>query len=244
MHVRGRLGLLGGTFDPFHNGHLAGAAAARDALGLDRVHVVPAHVPPHRPVRPRASAEHRFAMVALGIADTEGLLADDRELRGGTVSFTSDTLAQLAAEGWHRSQLFFITGADAFAEIATWRQYPALLDQAHFVVISRAGRRASSLRAELPALADRMRVVPAGGRADPEPGAQPAIWLIDAETPDVSATDIREAVSAGGSIAGLTPPLVERHILRHGLYRPAPPDHFPAARSREAADALHEQEPA
>jgi len=244
MHVRGRLGLLGGTFDPFHNGHLAGALAARDALGLDCVHVIPAYVPPHRPTRPQASAEHRFAMVALGIAHTDGLIADDRELRSGEVSFTTDTLARLAAEGWERSQLFFITGADAFAEIATWRHYPALLDQAHFVVVSRAGRRASSLRAEMPSLADRMRDVSPGARGAGVDTAQPAIWLIDADTPDVSATRIRQAVAEGRPIAGLTPPLVEQHILRHGLYRPESRPGFPAAPSSEAADALHEQEPA
>lgn len=244
MRVRGRLGLLGGTFDPFHNGHLAGALAAREALGLERVHLIPAYVPPHRPTRPQASAEHRFAMVALGIAHADGLIADDRELRSGEVSFTTDTLARLAAEGWERSQLFFVTGADAFAEIATWRHYPALLDQAHFVVVSRAGRRASSLRAEMPSLAVRMRDVSGGARGGRPEAAQPAIWLIDAETPEVSATGIREAVAAGRPITGLTPPLVEQHILRHGLYRPGSRPDFPAAPPHEAADALHEQEPA
>src|SRR5690606_22836567 len=111
------------------------------------------------------------------------------------VSVTTDTLARLAAEGWERSQLFFITGADAFAEIATWRHYPALLDQAHFVVVSRAGRRASSLRAEMPSLADRMRDVSPGARGAGVDTAQPAVWLIDADTPDVSATRIRQAVA-------------------------------------------------
>ncbi len=247
MSVAGRLGILGGTFDPFHNGHLAVARAARAALALDLVHVIPAHVPPHRPVQPSASAEHRFAMVALGIAAVEGFVADDRELRSVGRSFTSDTLAQFSAEGWRASQIFFITGADAFAEIATWRRYPEILEQAHFVVISRAGRRASSLRHEMPALAPRMRV-PLGGAAPAAPAAgdvaQPAIWLVDAQTPDVSATGIREAVAGGRAITGLTPPMVEQHILRHGLYRRTSSTPSPAAGRTKAASALHEQEPA
>lgn len=248
MRVAGRLGLLGGTFDPFHNGHLAGARAARAALTLDLVHVIPAHVPPHRPVQPHASAEHRFAMVALGIAGDEGILADDRELRRDELSFTSRTLAQFADEGWHASQIFFITGADAFAEIATWRRYPEILDQAHFVVIARAGRSATSLRGEMPALASRMRDLPAEAPKAPPPAApdiaEPVIWLVDADTPDVSATRIREAVAAGRRITGETPPLVEQHILRHGLYRRTPSISSPAAGPAKAASALHEQEPA
>ncbi len=153
MTRTGRIGLLGGTFDPFHHGHLAAALAADAALDLDAVHLIPAHIPPHRTLQPSASPEHRFAMVALGIAETPGLLVDDRELHAEGPSYTSRTLAAYAAQGWQASQMFFITGADAFAEIATWHDYPAILTRAHFVVVSRPGRDAASLRDELPSLA-------------------------------------------------------------------------------------------
>lgn len=242
MTGTGRIGLLGGTFDPFHHGHLAVAAAADAALDLDAVHLIPSHIPPHRPQQPTASAEHRFAMVALGIAETPGLLADDRELHAGGPSYTSHTLAAFEGEGWQPSQLFFITGADAFAEIATWHDYPALLDRAHFVVVSRPGLDARTLPERLPALALRMRLADAAARPEPAGMEQPAIWLIHAKTPAVSATAIRQAAAEGRPITGLTPPLVEQHIVRHRLYRRATATPSPTAGSPKAASQLHEKE--
>lgn len=242
MTGTGRIGLLGGTFDPFHHGHLAIAAVADAALDLDAVHLIPAHIPPHRPQQPAASAEHRFAMVALGIAETPGLLADDRELHAGGPSYTSHTLATFAADGWQPSQLFFITGADAFAEIATWHDYPAILDRAHFVVVSRPGLDARTLGERLPSLASRMRVADAAAPPQPPGMEQPAIWLIHAKTPAVSATAIRQAAAEGRPITGLTPPLVEQHIVRHRLYGSATASPSPAAGSPKAASELHEKE--
>lgn len=242
MTRTGRIGLLGGTFDPFHHGHLAVAAAADAALDLDAVHLIPSHVPPHRPRQPSASAEHRFAMVALGIAERPGLLADDRELHDQRPSYTSRTLASFAAEGWAPSQLFFITGADAFAEIATWHDYPAILDRAHFVVVSRPGFDARTLGDRLPALAARMRVAEVGASPHAVDTANPAIWLVHAKTPSVSATAIREAASDRRPLTGLVPPLVEGHIVRHGLYQRAPGVPSPAAGPSKAASELHAQE--
>ena len=124
-----RLGLLGGTFDPIHMGHLDAAVAARSALALDEVWLVPSRVPPHRHERPHSSPFHRFAMVALAVQEADHLVASDLELGVDGPSYTSGTLERLAAAGWAPWQLFFITGADAFAEIDTWMNYPALLDQ-------------------------------------------------------------------------------------------------------------------
>ena len=118
--------------------------------------------------------------------------------------------------------MFFITGADAFAEIATWHDYPAILTRAHFVVVSRPGRDAASLRDELPSLAARMRVAEASAPPGAADTAEPAIWLVHAKTPSVSATAIRLAAGSSRAIAGMTPPLVEQHIARHGLVRPRP----------------------
>src|SRR5262245_5934315 len=134
-----RLGLLGGTFDPIHNGHLDAAEAARATFSLDEVRFVPAHDPPHRPAHPRATAFHRFALAAMAVDGRTGCRVSDVELRRDGPSFTYDTLLALHAEGWSPWQLFFILGADAFAEIATWHAYPALLDAAHFVVVTRPG---------------------------------------------------------------------------------------------------------
>jgi len=241
MTQAGRIGLLGGTFDPVHLGHLSAAAAARDALGLEHVLLLPSHVPPHRP-QPLASTPHRFGMVALAVDGQEGLLASDQELIAGGPSFTSGTLRRLQALGYAASQLFFITGVDAFAEIATWRDYPAFLDVANFVVVSRAGRSASSARAAVPALASRMSDVPAGPGGSGAPGSDTRIFLVNHPTPDVSSTAIRARAAAGHSLAGLVPDAVDRHIRRHGLYRDAKRSSS-AGGHHAAASQLHEQEP-
>jgi nicotinate-nucleotide adenylyltransferase len=237
----GRIGILGGTFDPFHLGHLAVARAARAALALDEVRIVPAAVPPHRRP-PHASAPHRFAMVALGIVEEAGLVADDIELGDDEPSFTAVTLERLHALGFSPGQLFFITGADAFAEIATWRDYPRLLDGAHFVVVARQGRLASSLPEVLPDLAARMRPAPAGAEGTVTASTHPVIFLVDAATPGVSSTEIRRRASAGESLEGLVPSLVAGHIARHRLYRSASDPSSQAAGTTRAASELHEQE--
>jgi nicotinate-nucleotide adenylyltransferase len=223
-----RLGILGGTLDPIHLGHLETARAARTALGLDRVLVIPAHVPPHRPIGPMASGHHRFAMAALAINDVDGLEVSELELDRAAPSYTADTLMRVrAATGLGATQIFFITGADAFAEIATWHRYPEVLDLSNFAVVSRPGYAVARLRASLPALAPRMTTA-TGGR---EGMTTPAIFLIDAATPDVSSTAIRRRLIAGESVAGLLPPAVASHIGRHGLYT--------GTSTLAAADHLH-----
>jgi nicotinate-nucleotide adenylyltransferase len=209
-----RLGLFGGTFDPIHVGHLDTAVAARDALALDEVRLVPSQVPPHRAQKPHASPYHRFAMVAAAIQAVDRLRASDVELMAGGTSYTSATLGRFAALGWRADELFFITGADAFLEIASWKDYPGLLDCAHFVVVSRPGQDASRLPDALPALAPRM--IHAGRAADTLDRS--SIILIDKPTADVSSTEVRRRAAAGDPLAGLVPPEVERHIQRHSLY--------------------------
>src|SRR4051812_3663259 len=226
MNGAGRLGLLGGTLDPIHLGHLETARAARAALGLDRVIVLPSRVPPHRAFQPVASRYHRFAMAALAVNGVDGLTADDLELCAPGPSYTADTLTRCRERfGLEPSQLFFITGADAFAEIATWHRYPEVLDLAHFVVVSRPGFPAESLRARLPALAARMTSVAdanAGRSSNQAPLPTAAIFLVTARTPDVSSTEIRRRIGSGETLTGLVPSRVETHILQHGLYTHPP----------------------
>lgn len=224
-----RVGLLGGTFDPIHQGHLDLARAARARLGLDTVWLVPSHVPPHRP-QPHASVFHRFAMVALAAAGETWLVACDMELHEPGPSFTSHTLARLADAGHQPTQIFFLTGADAFAEIASWRDYPALLDRAHFAVVSRPGLPARDLRERMPGLAARMVDVPERLGASPP---QVSILLVDAATADISSTEVRRRVAAGEPLDGRVPAAVERHVRRHDLYRSA-------AAAQAAATHLHE----
>ena len=225
MTMAPRVGVLGGTFDPIHLGHLAAARQAADSLGLDRVLLLPSRTPPHRPVDPSASVFHRFAMVALSASTDSRLVASDLELSRPGASYTADTLRALRATGLEGWQIFFLTGADAFAEIATWREYPAVLDLAHFVVCSRAGVTATALPDRLPDLAARMIPVRSPGSEDP--GLQHAlvwksqetrVFLLDCSTPDVSSTGIRARARAGRSLVGLVPPEVDDYIRRHGLY--------------------------
>lgn len=213
--TRGRLrrGIFGGTFDPIHVGHLDAAEAARDALGLDDTLFLPSHVPPHRAADPRATMFHRFAMVALATDAMPGCRACDLELRRTGTSYTYETLAALHADGWAPSQLFFILGTDAFAEIAQWRQFDRVVEGTNLAVVGRTG---TSLESALDRTPLRPRVRPLDQAR--EPSATTGVYLIAASTRDVSSTQIRAELTAGRSIAQLVPEAVERHIIRHGLY--------------------------
>lgn len=214
LTAAGRVGILGGTLDPIHVGHVEIARAARRALALDAVVIMPARVPPHRPLGPSASPFHRFAMAALAVADVEWIIVSDDELRSEGPSYTALTLERLTRQGLQPSQIFFVTGADAFAEIETWHRYPAVLDLAQFVVVSRSGLPAGSMRERLPSLGGRF----SESSDKPAMTGTTSIFLLDAQTPEVSSTDVRRRLRSGESISGLVPPPVERHILRHGLY--------------------------
>jgi nicotinate-nucleotide adenylyltransferase len=208
-----RIGILGGTFDPVHLGHLDIADAAHQALGLTRVDLVTSNVPPHRP-QPLASAYHRFAMVAMTAQERPGWRAADIELRFEAPSYTSRTLMRFHDRGYEPTQLFFIIGADAFADIASWRDYPNILDAAHFVVVSRPGFPAFEMPERLPRLSERMATTALDALNSP----MPMVVLIDATTADVSSTAIRGRLALGESIDGLVPPRVQQHIEQHGLY--------------------------
>jgi nicotinate-nucleotide adenylyltransferase len=218
MNEAARIGILGGTLDPIHLGHIDAALAAREALRLDRVVIVPAHVPPHRS-RPATSPFHRFAMAAIAVQGVDGLCVSDMELLAPGPSYTADTLRRLAdIHGLEPSQIFFITGADAFAEIETWSRYPDVLDLANFAVVSRPGMPLVDLRRRLPRLRERMRLPLVERGTDVPPRAATTIFLVDAPTPDVSSTEIRRRVESGQAISGLVPAGVERHIHEHELY--------------------------
>ena len=217
MTAARRVGILGGTFDPIHCGHVDLARAAQQTLNLDDFFVVTANVPPHRP-QPFASSFHRFAMVSLAVAGRKGWHASDLELRASGPSYTSATLQAFRERGYSTSELFFVIGADAFADIAAWRDYPLILDLAQFVVVSRPGFPVTDLRRRLPSLSGRMAAPEDTGRSH-----HPAIILIDARTAEVSSTAIRRRVADGESIAGLVPPAVQQYIEQHGLYTTTPP---------------------
>jgi nicotinate-nucleotide adenylyltransferase len=217
-----RIGILGGTFDPVHSGHIDTALAARRALALDTVLVLPSGTPPHRPAQPLASRFHRFAMTALAVNGRPELMVSDLEIGLTEPCYTFDTLARLQKTGLAAAQIFFITGADAFAEIATWSRYPQVLEMAHFAVVSRPGFPVSVLRTRLPSVASRMRDVPAAASTGVDASAADRsgleILLVDAATKNVSSTEVRRRLESGASVAGLVPEAVETYIVQHRLY--------------------------
>ncbi len=217
MFAAPRVGLLGGTFDPVHEGHLSVAHAAWSTLGLDRLLFIPSRHPPHRPAHPQATASHRFAMVSLAVAGHRGWEACDIELEREGPSYSYDTLVALRASGCEPCGLYFLIGSDAFAEIGSWSRYPDVLDAAHFVVIARPGTPIASLESRVPALARRM--VPVAALAS---ASRPAIACLEVPTPDVSSTDIRAHAAAGDArLAALVPAPVAAHIAQHRLYAPS-----------------------
>jgi len=209
-----RIGVLGGTFDPIHCGHLDAAEAARTALQLDDIRLLPTHVPPHRSTSPLASAFHRFALIALAIQDRPSYRVSEIELARSGHSYTADSLRTMHAEGWTPWQIFFILGADAFAEIPTWREFPTVLDGAHFAVIARPGTTLDAATARTPELRHRFHRL---GDAMPQDG-KTRIILVEARTRDISSTMIRARLSARQSIDDLVPDAVARHIVNHHLY--------------------------
>ena len=206
------LGVLGGTFDPFHNGHLAAAAAAQRQLHLETVTLIPSRIPPHRHDPVGASAEHRYTMAALAAAERPGWTASRIEIDRQGPSYTYDTLVELRKsigpkpDTTDSTQIFFILGADAFAEIATWSRYPAVLDLANFVVVSRPGVTLNSLRERVPSAFSR------------RPSAKTRVILVEAHTPDVSSTEIRRRIRAGERLTALVPDSVASYIHQHRLY--------------------------
>ena len=207
------IGILGGTFDPIHHGHVRIAEAVAEALALSCVRLVPAARPPHRE-RPAVEARHRLAMVRLAVADTDRLCVDDRELRRPGPSYSVETMAQLrAAVG--ETPLVLIMGADAFARLTTWRRWQALFSLTHIAVCARPGSPVqpvdAALRAEYARRvcrdADVWRAAP-GGMIVPVRGPRLGI----------SATHIRARLAAGADVRGLLPDAVLDYIRAKQLY--------------------------
>ena len=214
-----RIGILGGRFDPVHQGHLATAGLARRRLRLERVLMLPSRLSPHRKRPAGASGADRLAMVSLAAQDDPCLEPCDLELTAEEPSYTATTLHRLRERGHPCTSLFFIVGADAFADIASWHDYPRLLDAAHFVVVSRPGYPVASLPGALPSLRPRLRAVTgdAARQAD-ETLRAPVVFLVDANTPDISSTDIRERLANGRPLGERVPASVAEYIERRRLY--------------------------
>lgn len=193
------VGIFGGAFAPFHNGHLRLAIEARDRLQLDHVRLLPTAHASHRPDS-AVSAQRRLEWVRAAIRHEPGLVVDDREMRRDGVSYTVDTLAELQKD-LPGATLVLLMGADAFAHLHTWSRWTQLLERAHLVVVARAATRlqpSPETAAEL-----KPRRVLRIAELQQQPAGR---WLqLDLPLLDISSTRIRRLLKAGQSVRGLVP---------------------------------------
>jgi len=212
------IGILGGTFDPVHYGHLRLGQQVGEALKLDEVRFVPSGTPPHR-AAPRLPAPQRLAMVKLAVQDNSLFSVDERETRRGGLAYTVDTLAELRAEVGSERPLCLLVGADAFLDFATWHRWHELFTLAHVVVAHRPGFPVDTWHERMPQPLAReyaaralqqplaVHLAPAGGVA-----------VVAITALDISATMIREAIREGRSVRYLLPDSVLDYIQSHRLY--------------------------
>jgi nicotinate-nucleotide adenylyltransferase len=187
-----RLAIFGGTFDPIHNAHLAAAREAAAAFELDRVSFVPAERPPHKAGVTHAPYEDRYRMVALACHDEPKFEASRLE-QGTLGSYSIDTIEKVRARLDPGDELFFLIGADAFAEIQTWRRWPDVIRAVEFIVVSRPGH---------------CYAVPEGAR----------VHRLETVDLPVSSSEIRRRLACGDDRVDV-PPAVLTYIRAHGLYR-------------------------
>jgi len=198
--VPGSVGILGGTFDPIHHGHLAIAEETRETLGLERVLLVPAASPPHKPGRPVTEAAHRLAMTRLAVEDNPSFAVSGLEVERGGASYTVDTLEALAASGI--VEPWFILSAEALADFASWRSPDRILALCRLAVVPRGGYEpldAAWIGERFPGREDRVRFLP--GPLLP-----------------ISGSVVRRRAAVGRSVRYLVPDAVARYIAHHQLY--------------------------
>jgi nicotinate-nucleotide adenylyltransferase len=212
-----RLGLLGGTFDPIHIGHLRSAEEVREAFDLEKVLFMVAACPPHKQRGAVAPFPHRFEMARLALQSVPYFVASNLEEARSGPSYSVETLRELRRNYGLDAELYFIVGLDAFLDVTTWKEYPALFELANMVVINRPGFSWSKLR---PLLKRDLGFV-REGEATYRHQAGRAVYLQETTLFGVSSTRIRELARDGLSIRFLVPPQVEDYIRRHHLYAEA-----------------------
>lgn len=214
------IGILGGTFDPIHHGHLRIAQEALEQCELTQVRFVPCGTPPHRPP-PKTSAKSRWEMVRLALNGHSDLLVDVREVFRTDPCYTVDTLTALRAELGDQQPICLILGGDAFLQLHTWHEWKRLFALAHIVVLQRAGgqplgnamqKADAALQAEYQA-----RLAPGASALHESPAG--TIFVADMPVLEISSTDIRRRCADGKNIRYLVPDAVANYINTNSLYR-------------------------
>lgn len=215
-----RLGIIGGTFNPIHYGHLAAAEEVRDRLKLDRVLFIPSFLPPHKQEEDMPSAVQRLEMVRLAISGNNYFKVSDIEVKRGGKSYTIDTIDALLPQH-PGAELYFITGLDSFLDIQTWKDWERLLKLCFFVVLSRPGysfadlARIVFMKESAPDLAalDRQETEQVTMKSGDFKGYLERISLYD-----ISSTDIRTRIRQARTIKYHLPEAVEHYIIENKLY--------------------------
>jgi nicotinate-nucleotide adenylyltransferase len=212
-----RLGLLGGTFNPIHIGHLRAAVEVREAFNLDKLLLIPSANPPHKPADHVADAQDRLEMVRLAVKGVPSLEVSDVELIRPGPSYTIETLRHFQHQYGPESDIHFVVGQDAFSEITTWKSYKALFSTAHFIVMTRPGSKLASVEHFIHThISEAYRYDPSRNRyMHPE---WCTILCIDITHIDISASKIRDYIRHGRPIRFLVPDTVEAFIAAKGLY--------------------------
>jgi nicotinate-nucleotide adenylyltransferase len=214
-----RMGLLGGTFNPVHEGHVRAAREVQQRFGLDRILFIPSYIPPHKRTRDMASPEDRYAMVELAVLGNPHFLASSIEIEAKQKSYSIITLNKIK-KTYPDAWVFFILGIDAFLEIETWKSYQEVLEQCHFIVTSRPGYLLAEARNVLPeAFAARILEVGDSGPVGEELFRRFRIFLLSIQALDVSSTEIRRRIRQGQSVKGFVPEAVEVYIKKEKLYQ-------------------------
>lgn len=225
-----RIGVMGGTFDPIHLGHLRAAEEIHGALGLDQVVFVPAGRPPHKDQGVEASALQRYEMVSLAVASTPYFTVSPIELNRPGCSYSIDTIREFRSRYGEQSTIHFIMGVDAFQDIATWKEAPALLSLAQLVVVARPGWRLDEVEhtmtpSERQRLGDPrfkyLRLSELTPRVATQYDEPRLVLLVEVESLDISSSRIRQLVKEGKSIRHLVADPVVLYIATHRLYQPS-----------------------
>jgi nicotinate-nucleotide adenylyltransferase len=196
----GSVGILGGTFDPIHHGHLVIAEEARETLGLERVLLVPTATPPHKPDRAVTAAAHRLAMVGLAVAGNPAFAASGLEVERGGSSYTVETLEALLREGV--SDPWFIMSAETLADFPTWRRPDRILELCRLAVVPRGNHEALDTT----------------WAREHFPGREDRIVFLSGPLLPISGSVVRRRAAAGRSVRYLVPDAVARYIADHALY--------------------------
>ncbi len=196
------VGILGGTFDPVHNGHLIVAEAAREQLNLNEVIFIPAGKPWLKPERIITPAKHRLQMLRLALDDTPYFSISEMEIQRPGPTYTIDTINALKEKLNAEDELFFILGQDSLMQLPQWHEAPNLIELCYLVAVPRPGVKKPDLKALGAAI----------------PGITQQVMLMKKPMVDISATDIRERVARGLSVRHLVPEPVNRYIKENRLY--------------------------